>query len=246
MKKALLPLFAVPLLLFFGCKKNVENNQPPEDAPQYSFGYLDSNHFWGTKRPTNSTSKVQLDNNTVHNGKYSAVIIARGDSGKYGTGIRRIFTPDYFFGNRVHFSYWAKSKDITGKVWALAIAVKRDKDMPGDLSNNPFDKFSEFIEESTGIDLESEKAKIDKWAFGYDGCFEPLHIDGTFDWKQYHLELDIPIKTDYVMISFQIKGKGSLWIDDITYEKVKKLPIDSGYVDRSEYLTPLKGLDFEQ
>lgn len=243
MKKALTPTLAI-LLLFFGCKKNDEN-QPPADMPQYESWYIDSLHYWRMWYPSNTNSKVQLDRNVVHQGKYSAAIIARGDSGKYGTGIRRIITSDYFQGNRVRFSYWAKTKDINGKVWTKVIAAKRNADRPTDPSNNPFDKFSEFIEESTGIDLESEKAKIDKWAFGYDGCFEPLHIDGTSDWKQYHLELDIPIKTDYVMISFQIKGKGSLWIDDITYEKVKKLPIDSGYVDRSEYFTPLTGLDFE-
>lgn len=244
MKKSLIPTLTI-LLLFFGCKKNIEDNQPPADMPKYTFGHLDSNHFWGTSRPTHSTSKVQLDNNTVHNGKYSAVIIAKSDSGKYGTWIRRYFTSEYFAGNRVHFRFWARSKNIDGKVWAKVIALKPDSDIPTDPSSNPFDKLNKFIEDETGIDLESDKEKLNKWALGYDGYFDPLGIDSSSDWKEFHLELDIPTRTSYVIMSFRIEGKGTLWIDDITYEKIKKLPVDSGFVDRSEYFTPLTGLDFE-
>jgi len=243
MKNSLIPILAI-VLLFFGCKKN-DDNQPPADMPQYESWYIDSLHYWRMWYPSNTSSKVQLDRNVVHQGKYSAAIMARGDSGKYGTGIRRIITPDYFQGNRVRFSYWAKTKDINGKVWAKVIATKRNVDRSTDPSNNPFDKLNEFVENNTGIDLESDKAKLNEWAFDYDGYLSQAKIDNTSDWNQYNLELDIPINTDYVSIGFAIEGKGSLWIDDITYEKIKKLPIDSGYVDRSDYFTPLTGLDFE-
>lgn len=243
MKKSLIPTLAI-LLLFFGCKKT-DDNQPPADMPQYYSWYIDSIHHWRMWYPSNTSSKVQLDRDIVHQGKYSVAITARGDSGKYGTGMRRIIASDYFHGNRVRFSYWAKTKDINGKVWAKVIAAKRDEDRPTDPSNNPFDKFNEFVEDNTGIDLESEKAKLNKWAFDYDGYFTPVITDSTSDWSQYHLELDIPTSTYYVQIRFVLEGKGSLWIDDITYEKIKKLPIDSGYVDRSEYIAPLTGLDFE-
>jgi hypothetical protein len=243
MKKSLIPTLAI-LLLCFGCKKT-DDNQPPADMPQYESWYIDSLHQWRMWYPLNSASKVQLDRNVVHQGRYSAAIIARGDSGKYGTGMNRYFTTDYFHGNRVRFSYWAKTKEISGKVWANAIAAKGSQDIPTDPSNSPFDKLHEFIDKNTGIDLESKKSKLNKFAFDYDGFFTPVMIDSTSDWKQYHLELDIPTNTDYVRIGFAIEGKGSLWIDDITYEKIKKLPVDSGYVDRSDYFTPLTGLDFE-
>jgi hypothetical protein len=243
MKNLLIPTLAI--LLLFGCKKNVEDNAPPADMPQYAYGYLDSAHSWSTWYPKNTKSKVRLDNTVVHGGKYSVAILGVGDSGKYGLGVGRGFTNDYFLGNRIRFSYWAKTKDVTGKIWAVTIAYKGMGDIPTDPSTNPFTKFNEFIEETTGIDLESKKATLSKHAFGYDGVLEPANIESTSDWKQYHLELDVPTKTYNVIIGFRIEGKGSLWIDDITYEKIKKLPIDSGYVDRSQYFAPLTGLDFE-
>lgn len=243
MTKLLIPTLTF-LLIFFGCKKT-DDNQPPADMPYYTSWYIDSLHRWHMWYPMNTNSKVQLDRNIVHQGKYSAGITARGDSGKYGTGISRYFTSDYFFGNRVRFSYWAKTRNIDGKVWSKVIAVKGSEDRPTDPSNNPFDKFNEFVEDNTGIDLESEKSKLNEWAFDYDGYFTPVMIDTASDWKQYHLELDVPTNTSYVHIAFAIEGKGTLWIDDITYEKIKKLPVDSGFVDRSEFLTPLTGLDFE-
>lgn len=244
MNRSLISILAF-LFLSFGCKKNAEDDQSPEDATEYKSGYVDSLHQWRMWYPLNTSSKVQLDRNVVNNGKFSVAISSSGDSGKYGSGIARVFTSDYFFGNRVRFNYWAKTKNINGKVWAKVIAAKKNEDRPTDPSNNPFDKFNEFVEDKTGIDLESEKSKLNEWAFDYDGYFTPVMIDSTSDWKECHLELDIPTKTHYVHIVFVIEGKGTLWIDNITYEKIKKLPVDSGFVDRTEFLTPITGLDFE-
>ncbi len=244
MKKSLISTLAI-LLLFFGCKKNSEDNQPPADMPEYTSSYLDSLHLWGIWYPMNSSSRIFLDSKEVHGGKFSAAISSKGDSNNYGTTFARNLENTYFLGNRIRFSYWAKSKDVTGKVTTAVFAIKPMDEMPTDKDKNPINIFRDFVKDNTGIDLESKKAELNKYFYDYAGFLEPAAISGTSDWKQYHLEIDVPIKTHIVRIGFGIEGKGSLWIDDISYEKIKKLPVDSGYVDRSEYLAPLTGLDFE-
>lgn len=244
MKKSLIPTLAA-FLLFFGCKKNVEDNEPPADRPKYTHSYLDSNHYWGTWYPKNTSSRVSLDKKESHGGRYSVKISSDGDSNNYGTLFGRNFESNYFSGNRVRFSYWAKSRDITGEGTAAVFVFKPMDEIPTDKSENPFDVVRDFVKDNTGVDLENKKAKLNKYFYDHAGYLDSLPIKGTTDWKQYYLEVDVPSRTSYLRIVFGIEGKGSLWIDDVTYEKVKKLPSDSGYVDRSDYFTPLTGLDFE-
>ncbi len=244
MKKSLIPTLAV-LLFLFGCKKNVEDTEP-SNSEQNVFTWLDSAHSWNTWYPQNSKSKVYRDNTTIHSGKYSAVIKSVEDSANSNLGFGSAFhSSEFFTGYRVRFSYWAKVKDLVGVASASAFVFKANEDIPTDESTNPIEITQDFIKDNTGIDLESKRKKLSKYFYDHSGYLDPSPITNTTDWQQYHIEVDVPQRAGYVRIAFAIEGKGTLWIDDVTYEKIKKLPVDSGFVDRSEYLAPLTGLDFE-
>src|SRR5688572_9961431 len=242
--KKLTPLLVV-LILLFGCKKNTEDNEP-NHREVTDYKPIDSAHVWYSWIPKNSRSKVHRDKTTSHTGKFSVVIISAEDSIEKNVGFGSSF--DYsepFLAHRIRFSYWAKVKDMEGVASASVFVYKPIDDIPTDVSTNPFDITQDFIKDNTGIDLESKRKKLSKHFYDHSGYLDKSPITNTDDWKQYHIEVDVPHRAPHVRIAFGVEGKGTLWIDDVTYEKIKKLPTDSTFVDRSEFLPPITGLDFE-
>jgi hypothetical protein len=45
-------------------------------------------------------------------------------------------------------------------------------------------------------------------------------IKGTADWKKYEIVLDVPEESSQIAFGILMKGKGRVWLDDITFEVV--------------------------
>lgn len=48
-------------------------------------------------------------------------------------------------------------------------------------------------------------------------------IKGTSDWTKYTIVLDVPKESKIIAFGILLSGKGSVWIDDVTFEKVSKV-----------------------
>jgi len=70
-------------------------------------------------------------------------------------------------------------------------------------------------------------------------------INGTGEWKQYSIEIDVPLEAKEVRLDVLYHGTGTLLVDDLTYEKIKRLPNTDSYVDKSMYFTKPPNMDFE-
>lgn len=70
-------------------------------------------------------------------------------------------------------------------------------------------------------------------------------IQGTSDWRQYHIVLDIPENSDAIAFGVLLDGKGQVWLDDCVFEVVSEdVPTTAAYLDALER-TPTN-LDFSQ
>jgi hypothetical protein len=47
-------------------------------------------------------------------------------------------------------------------------------------------------------------------------------VSGTSDWKKYDIVLDVPAKSQYIAFGILTSGKGTLWINNLTFDTVGK------------------------
>lgn len=58
-------------------------------------------------------------------------------------------------------------------------------------------------------------------SLGFDNMKDKA-IKGTNDWKQYTIVLDVPKESRLIAFGVLLSGKGTVWIDDVTFEEVTK------------------------
>lgn len=82
-------------------------------------------------------------------------------------------------------------------------------------------KFSAFVKTKqvdgwAGLWMKIEGAGQD--SLGFDNM-KNRAITGTTDWKKYEIVLDVPLDSKIIAIGVLLSGKGSVWIDDCTFEE---------------------------
>lgn len=70
-------------------------------------------------------------------------------------------------------------------------------------------------------------------------------LEGTSDWKQYSMEIDVPEGSQSLRIAQYLSGAGALYIDDLSFEKIGKLKTSPEFIDRSSYFAAPENLGFE-
>ena len=58
-------------------------------------------------------------------------------------------------------------------------------------------------------------------SLGFDNMKDRA-ITGTSDWKEYEVILDFPKDAKLIAFGILLSGKGTVWIDDITFEPTKE------------------------
>lgn len=73
-----------------------------------------------------------------------------------------------------------------------------------------------------------------------------MHVVGNTLWKQYNIELDVPINASKVVFGARLHGEGVIWFDDVQIETIGEATLTSDYVkcDTSLKREP-ENLDFE-
>lgn len=82
-------------------------------------------------------------------------------------------------------------------------------------------RFSAFVKTKkvtgwAGLWMKVEGAGHD--SLGFDNM-EDRPINGTTDWKQYEIILDVPEDSKLIAFGILLKGGGSVWIDDVKFEE---------------------------
>lgn len=76
---------------------------------------------------------------------------------------------------------------------------------------------------------------IDKHAWAFDDM-EDFAIDGTTDWRQYQIVLDVPQDGAVIYLGAHLYGRGQVWMDDCTFEVVgDDVPVTDGQRMRGGY-----------
>jgi hypothetical protein len=70
-------------------------------------------------------------------------------------------------------------------------------------------------------------------------------LHGDSDWKEYSLEIDVPMDATGSRVDIGYYGTGSLLIDDLSFEKIERLPNTGSMVDKSIYFAKQFNLGFE-
>lgn len=77
--------------------------------------------------------------------------------------------------------------------------------------------------------------------------FDNMHdrpIQGTSDWTEYSITLDVPEKATNVYFGILLDGTGKVWADDFKFTVVDTLPTDASFKDTPAAKQP-KELGFE-
>lgn len=72
-----------------------------------------------------------------------------------------------------------------------------------------------------------------------------VSLRGTLDWKRYEVVLDVTADSHSIMYGLSLRGAGSAWIDDMSWEVVDARVPTSGVTEPSEPAEP-SNLEFEQ
>ena len=76
---------------------------------------------------------------------------------------------------------------------------------------------------------------IDKHAWAFDDM-EDYAIEGTTDWEQYQIVLDVPEDGAVIYLGAHLYGRGQVWMDDCTFEVVgDDVPVSDGTRMRGGY-----------
>jgi hypothetical protein len=54
---------------------------------------------------------------------------------------------------------------------------------------------------------------------GFDNACD-RHIEGTTEWQEFAIVLDVPEKSTNIAFGIMLAGEGKLWLDDISFEEV--------------------------
>lgn len=75
----------------------------------------------------------------------------------------------------------------------------------------------------------------DEWRYnckekGYYDNMSDRPIKGTTDWRQYFLVVDVPKTSTCMNFGLMHTGKGTVWVDDFSFEAVtKKVPLTASF-----------------
>lgn len=76
---------------------------------------------------------------------------------------------------------------------------------------------------------------IDKHAWAFDDM-EDYAIEGTTDWEQYQIVLDVPEDGAVIYLGAHLFGRGQVWMDDCSFEIVgDDVPVSDGTRMRGGY-----------
>jgi hypothetical protein len=72
------------------------------------------------------------------------------------------------------------------------------------------------------------------------------HLQGTTEWAEYIIVLDVPRKSTNIAFGIIVGGMGEVWLDDVSFKEVPKdVPITDCPCSRNNRTKP-QNLDFEE
>jgi hypothetical protein len=72
------------------------------------------------------------------------------------------------------------------------------------------------------------------------------NTQGTTDWTQHSIEMDISEGATYASFAIGYVGSGALVVDDLSYKRVSKLERSKAFVDKASYFAEPMNLGFEE
>lgn len=120
---------------------------------------------------------------------------------------------------------------------------------------------TEFLEQRVRMTLWVKTKKVTGWVAPWmrvDGkkrgntlSFDNMctrQVKGSTDWTQYDIVLDVPQESTNIAFGVMLGGKGDVWIDDFSFEKVGKdvAVTDCPCSPKSKRETPAVNLNFEE
>lgn len=73
-----------------------------------------------------------------------------------------------------------------------------------------------------------------------------MHVVGNTNWKEYNIELDVPVNASKIVFGARLHGAGTIWFDNVQLQIIGESTLTSNYVkcDTSLKREP-ENLDFE-